>query len=133
MIKSLNITHMRKLRTAFVVVMAYVFVISAIISPLKSAFNFANSTLAGGAVICLTDVDGAHDPLKDTQHSHQSDCCVVCGRLDLVPPVLGAVVDVLAIPARLPSEIIRFALFQSRAPPDFIPSDHKARAPPVPA
>lgn len=133
MIKSLNITHMRKFRTAFVVAMAYVFVISAIISPLKSAFNLANSTLAGGAVICLTDVDGAHDPLKDPQHSHQSDCCVVCGRLDLVPPVLGAVVDVLAIPARLPSETIRFALFQSRAPPDFILSDHKARAPPVPA
>ena len=124
---------MRKLRTAFVVAMAYVFVISAIISPLKSAFNLANSTLAGGTVICLTGVDGSHDPLKDTQHNHQSDCCVVCGRLDLATPALGAVVDIIAITVRLPSETIRFALFQSRAPPDFVPSDHKARAPPVPA
>ena len=133
MFKTVTIIASNKFRTAFVVAMAYVFVISAIISPLKSAFNLANSTLAGGAVICLTEVDGAHDPLKDTQHSHQSDCCVVCGRLDLATPVLGAVVDVLAIPARLPSETIRFALFQSRAPPDIIVRETLGQDPPLPA
>ena len=133
MFNFLNITYVHNFRTAFVVAIAYVFVISAIISPLKSAFNLANSTLAGGAVICLTEVDGAHDPLKDTQHSHQSDCCVVCGRLDLATPQLGAVVDVLAIPAHLPSETIRFALFQSRAPPDIIVRETLGQDPPRPA
>ena len=73
------------------------------------------------------------NPLKDQQHSHPSDCCVVCGRLDLATPVLGAVVDVIAIPARLPSETIRFALFQSRAPPDLVIRETLGQDPPRPA
>lgn len=126
-------SHIRKLRTAFVVAMAYVFVISAIIAPLKSVFNLADAKSAGGTVLCLTEADGPHDPLKDQHHSHPSDCCVVCGRLDLATPVLGAVVDVIAIPARLPSETIRYALFHSRAPPDIIMRESLGQDPPRPA
>jgi hypothetical protein len=47
--------------------------------------------------------------------------------------VLGAVVDIIAIPARLPSETIRFALFQSRAPPDLIIRESLGQDPPRPA
>jgi hypothetical protein len=130
---TLIFSHIRNLRTAFVVAMAYIFVISALISPLKSVFSLTDGALAGGTVLCLTEADGPHDPLKDQQHSHPSDCCVVCGRLDLAPPVLGAVVDIIAIPARLPSETIRFALFQSRAPPDLIIREPLGQDPPRPA
>ena len=130
---TLNTSNIRKFRTAFVVAMAYIFVISALISPLKSVFNLTDGALAGATVLCLTAADGPHDPLKDQQHSHQSDCCVVCGRLDLAPPVLGAVVDIIAIPSRLPSETIRFALFQSRAPPDLIIRESLGQDPPRPA
>ena len=120
-------------RTAFAVVMAYVFLISVIISPLKSVFSLTDAMLAGGTVLCLTDSDGAQGPLKDQKHSHQSDCCVVCGRLDLVSPVMGDVLEVLAIPTRLPSETMRFVLFQSRAPPDLILREALGQDPPRPA
>ena len=126
-------SHIRNLRTAFVVAMAYIFVISSLISPLKSVFSLTDGALAGGTALCLTEADGPHDPLKDQQHSHQSDCCVVSGRFDLAAPVLGVVVDVIAIPAHLPSETIRFALFQSRAPPDIIVRETLGQDPPRPA
>jgi hypothetical protein len=133
MFNLLNALFGLKFRTAFVVAMAYIFVISALISPLKSVFSLTDGALAGGTVLCLTEADGALDPLKDQQHSHPSDCCVVCGRLDLVSPVMGDVLEVLAIPTRLPSETMRFALFQSRAPPDFIIRESLGQDPPRPA
>jgi hypothetical protein len=133
MINVLNIKLMHKIRTVFAVAIAYVFVISAIISPLNNVFGLVDTMRAGGPVICLTDVDGDHNPVKDQQHSHQSECCVVCGRLDLATPALGAVVDVIAIPTRLPSETMRFALFQSRAPPDIIVRETLGQDPPLSA
>ena len=122
-----------KFRTAFAVVLAYVFVISAIISPLKAAINLANASLSGTNIICLTENDGSNDPLKDQKHSHQSECCVVCVRFDLATPFPGDVIDVIAIPTRIPSQTIRFALFQSRAPPIIMVREGLGRDPPLPA
>jgi hypothetical protein len=118
-------------RTVLTVAMIYLVVLTATLSPLKNVIDLSGAYQASAGVICLSDND--HSDNGQSSHEHKSDCCVLCGRHDVASPVLGLIVDTLTIPTRLLSETVRFALFQSRAPPAVTVSSHQARAPPIPA
>ena len=130
-------THMRHMekhynyRTVLTVAMMYLVVLTATLSPLKNMIGLLGASQGSAGVICLSDND--HSDNGQSSHEHKSDCCVLCGRHDVTSPVLGLIVDILTVPTRLLSETVRFALFQSRAPPSVILYAHQARAPPIPA
>ena len=118
-------------RTVLTVAMMYLVVLTTTLSPLKQMLGFIGTDATGQSIICYSGDD--HPDRDQNQHKHQSDCCVLCGRHDVTAPVLGVIVETLTVPTRIPSEILRFTFFQSRAPPILIVREALGQDPPLPA